>query len=162
MEIRKVVANDDYFAIGNIYAKSWKDTYKGILPDKYLDSLSARTWEEILKNNRYTSFVILEEEKYIGTSMVSPARDEKMKGFGEIISFYLKPEYFGKGYAKPLLDFVIKNLLQSHNQMYLWVLEQNERAQRFYIKNGFIATKDTMISEIAGQRLTELRYVLKT
>ncbi len=111
MEIRKVRRDDDFVAIGNIYARSWKAAYRGIVPQHYLDELNGAHWSNVLANSRYDAFIILDEHQYVGASSVCPARDEKMIGWGEIISIYLLPEYFGKGYATPLFDYATNALI---------------------------------------------------
>ena len=38
MEVRYIISTDDRMAISKIYEKSWKFTYKDIIPQDYLDS----------------------------------------------------------------------------------------------------------------------------
>ena len=160
MIVRKVTQSDDFDAIGNIYAQSWKSAYRGIVPQSYLDSLSGEQWADKFRTRKHDSFIILEGGKYIGTSSICAARDEIMAGYGEIISIYLLPEYFGQGYAEPLLNCAVNALWEKgYENIYLWTLEKNIRAQRFYEKNGFYKNGDTSAIEIAGKELTEIRYV---
>jgi len=160
MEIRKAHQQDDFEAIGNIYASSWKVAYQGIVPQDYLDALEGNRWATILAKAQYDAYVIMDGAKYAGTSSICAARDENMAGWGEVISIYLLPEYFGAGYAQPLLEGAL-NALQSkgYRHAYLWVLEQNTRARRFYEKQGFKANHDFTTITIAGKELKELRYV---
>ena len=159
MEIRKITETDDFDAISRIYALSWKTAYKNIVPQQYLDELSESRWSDILRNSPNDAFVIMENGIYIGTSSICPARDEKMSGWGEIISIYLLPEYFGKGYGKPLFDNSVNALLNmGFDKIYVWVLEQNMRARRFYEKNGFTLFDKKMIN-VGGVDLPEVRYI---
>jgi len=97
--------------------------------------------------------------EYIGTSGVCPARDEKMSGWGEIMSIYLLPEYFGKGFGKPLMDNSISFLLtRGYANIYVWVLELNVMARRFYEKNGFVLS-DKKPNSIGGKDLVSVRYI---
>ena len=160
MNARKITQNDDFEAIGNIYAQSWKTAYRGIIPQEYLDTLNASRWTHGLENGIYDAFVLIEDDRYIGTSSICAARDEKMADYGEIISLYLLPEYFGHGYAAPLLQCAVNALLEKgHKNIYLWVLKENTRAQKFYEKQGFHKNGDTSCIEIAGKELAEIRYV---
>jgi len=160
MNIRKVTKADDFDAIGNIYAQSWKITYHGIVPQDYLDDLTGARWATLLSESKYDSFLVLEDGKYIGTSSICAARDEKMPDYGEIISIYLLPEYFGQGYAEPLFNCAINALLvKGYKNIYLWVLEENVRAQKFYEKQDFHKNGDSKLINIAGKELTEIRYV---
>ena len=39
MEIRYITPTDDIMAISRIYEESWKYTYKGLIPQDYLESI---------------------------------------------------------------------------------------------------------------------------
>ena len=160
MEIRKITQTDNFDAISRIYALSWKTAYKGIVPQQYLDELSETNWSDKLSDNHLCdSFVLIVDDKYIGTSSICPARDESMQGWGEIISIYLSPDYYGRGYGKLLLDTVISELVKlGYNKIYLWVLEDNMRARSFYEKYGLIPTSKRMSMNLGGKDLIEMMY----
>ena len=159
-EFRKVLPSDDFGAIARIYVHSWRAAYRDIVPQAYLDGLSEARWEENLRKSASDSYVLLLDGQYIGTSAICPARDETMEGWGEVISAYLLPEYFGKGYGKLLLGGAVAALREKgYAQIYLWVLEKNARARVFYERNGFQPTPDRMALSIGGEELAEMRYV---
>jgi GNAT superfamily N-acetyltransferase len=160
MEIRKIAPEDDLDAISRIYVRSWKAAYKGIVPQDYLDELPETKWSQVIAKSEWTSLVLIEDGEMIGASAVSPGRDTAMADWGEIISIYLLPEYFGKGYGKPLLKAAIAELkAMGHSFIYLWVLEENGRARAFYEKNGFTASPDRHVDSIGGKDLVEVRYI---
>ena len=160
MDIRKVTPEDDFDAIGDIYAESWRTAYRGMVQQDYLDALTGAHWAEALRKNGRDAFVSVQDGKYIGTASVTPARDAGMDGWGELISIYLLPEYFGCGVAAPLLDYALGALRETgFADVYLWVLEGNLRARGFYEKHGFALTGDTERLEIAGDFLTAVRYI---
>jgi len=158
--IREVTEADDFNAIGEVYAQSWKVAYRGIMPQEYLDGLLGERWAKTLAKLQYRAMVALEDGEYVGTSAFGAARDDTMAGYGEIISIYLLPEHFGRGYAEPLLN-AVENALsaEGYTSAYLWVLSDNARAIRFYEKQGFCHNGDVAEIEIAGVKLTECRYV---
>ena len=83
-----------------------------------------------------------------------------MAGWGELVSIYLLPEYFGKGCGAPLLTHATNALFEKGFQhVYLWVLQANRRAQKFYEQQDFYPNGDTCSIEIEGKKLTEIRYV---
>ena len=43
--------------------------------------------------------------------------------------------------------------------IFLWVLEENARARRFYERAGFAAAGESIECDIGGKTLRELRYV---
>ena len=160
MRVKKVDSKDDFEAIGNIYAESWKTAYQRIVPQPFLDGLNGTRWGGMLRERRMQARVILDEEKYAGVASYCPAREENMKGWGEIVSIYLLPEYFGSGYAEPLFRSVVKDILEmGYHDIFLWTLQENERAQKFYEKQGCQQNGDTAVIEIGGKELREVRYV---
>lgn len=160
MEIRKVTQSDDFNAIARIYTLSWKAAYQNIVPQQYLDELSPAHWSTALSSSPWDTFVMIDQGEYVGTSSTCAARDEMMSGWGEIISIYMLPEYFGKGFGKMLLDNSMSHLFgMGYKKIYLWVLEENTRARKFYGKNGFKQTSDRTSINIGNKELLEVRYI---
>ena len=160
MLVRKVRSGDDIDAICDIYCQSWRAAFRGSVPQDYLDALSGSRWRPALENSELDSYVVMDGDIYAGTSIICPSRDEKMQGWGEIVTMYLLPEYFGKGYGKPLFECVVNALKEKgFKKIYLWVLDENIRAQRFYEKNGFEKTEDVEIVEVGGKDLCNYRYI---
>ena len=125
----------DLETVSRIHALSWKTAYRGILPDDFLDQLSYRRW-------------------------VAPLKDMMEQGL-EIVSFHLLLEARGKGYGRLLIQDAVRQLKEKgYSKIYLWVLEKNERARRFYEKNGFTWNGDRLEGEEGGRKVTDLRYVL--
>ncbi len=164
MEIRKATI-DDIKDISRIHALSWKSAYKGIIPQTYLDELKEDFWvsafETWLNDKVLTAQVMMENGSIIGCVAYGKARDKSLFSWGEIVSIYLLPEYFGKGYGNKLLESALLDLKQSGFQnIYLWVLKQNQRARYFYEKNKWRFNEDDeCVCEIAGKQLTEIRYI---
>lgn len=163
MNIEKVTKNTAVQA-STIYAMSWKIEYNGIIPQSYLDALSSERWVDKLGNTGYESFradyLLSDNGKFVATSSICKARDEEYADWGEIMSIYVLPEEFRKGYGSALFSYVTNQLKENgYSNIYLWVLEENQRARRFYEKMGFRANGDRMIQNIGGKDCTEIRYV---
>lgn len=157
MNIRHMSSADEA-EVGRLYVRSWQAGYKGLLPQDYLDGLDAWRW-----NSKFTdlpgSFVITDGETIVGHSCARPAADEKMSGWGEVWTLYVLPEYWGMGYGRALLENSVSWLNeQGFERAYLWVLESNVRARRFYEHCGFSETQDTLKCDIAGVTVTDIRY----
>ena len=151
---------DDVQSISHIYEESWKTAYKGMIPQSYLDNIPKGHWVEALKSRVWQSLILLEGKHPVGTAAYCPARDERFKDYGEIVSIYLLPEYMGKGYGKQLFQAVMDQLLgQGYKKLYLWVLEENERAIRFYKSFGFKASGIYLEDHIDGKDLREIQYI---
>lgn len=159
MEIRRMRV-DEADEISRIYAASWRTAYRGIVPQKYLDNLNDLRWSPKLADTPQRSYVLLDGERYIGTSCISPARDEKMAGWGEVISLYLYPECSGRGFGRALLGFCVGELQKAgFGRVYLWTLEENARARAFYERFGFSLDGGKITCVIGGKTLAECRYV---
>lgn len=159
MEIRYIKNTDDRLEISNIYEKSWKFAYKGIIPQSYLDSIPSGKWAANLDNPELHSLIIVENEKIIGTSSFCKSRFSDFPEFGEIVSIYLLPEYVGKGYGKKLFQAVIDELSKlGYHDIFLWVLEDNMRARVFYEKAGFLLGNKFLDDNIGGKVLREIQY----
>ena len=69
--------------------------------------------------------------------------DGVIKGFikvigNEIEKLFVEPVLQGQGIGRKLLDFAVYN----HDADRLWALEKNERAIKFYQRNGFLLTEE--------------------
>lgn len=109
----------------------------------------------------WRTVVCVEDEKFIGTSSFSKSRFDQYSDSGEIISIYLLLEYMKKCYGSKLLDFVLNELYQQgFREIFLWVLEENINARKFYESRGFILDKDYLNDKIGGKELKEFRYFI--
>ena len=159
MEIRYINNDDDKFLISHIYEESWKFAYKDIIPQSYLDSIPTGRWASSIDKEGMNNLVMLDNGKFIGTSCFCKSRFKDFADFGEIVSIYFLPEYMGKGYGKQLLDYAVKELSKlGYSDIFLWVLEENYRARKFYEKCGFVATDNYLDDNIGGKELREIQY----
>ena len=143
-----------------IYVSAWQARYRGIIPQPYLDALSPEQWRPRLETSIYKDFLLTDRGKAVATSSISPARDVNMQGWGEIISLYVLPEHFRKGYGKFLFSYDIQQLrADGFQDLYLWVLAENHRARKFYTSMGFLPNGDTVTLNSGGKDLLEMRYV---
>lgn len=161
MEVQKIT-KEIAKEVSRIYALSWKTAYQNIVPQEYLDELSLDHWTSFLQDFPAVGYVLKVEEELVATSSIAPARDEAMRGWGEILSIYVLPQHLHKGYGKTLLSFVLSKLRSSGcSDIYLWVLEENQHAKNFYERNGFTANGDKETINIGGKDLVVIRYVYK-
>lgn len=162
MEIRYINSLDDRNLISKIYEDSWRFSYKGIIPQDFLDKIPKGNWNKNFDIADWKTVIFILDGNYIGTSSFSKSRLEKYNESAEVISIYFLPEYIGLGYGKRLLDYVVKELKEmGYTEVFLWVLEENYRARNFYEKYGFKEDGDFVEAKIAGKKLKEVRYVLK-
>jgi len=150
------------------YIACWQSAYRGMIPDEYLDNMSAELEQrtekcrEVLTDPGDHEFYCAEYEgRMIGRLVFGRSRDEDKPGAGEIAAIYLIKEFWDKGYGGELLDFALETLKdKGFNEVLLWVLEANGRARRFYEKHHFVFDGAKKEMEL-GKPLTTVRYLLK-
>lgn len=70
----------------------------------------------------------------------------------EISEFYVEPFFKGQGIGRALIEEVIARTKQEgRKRIFLWVLEENEQARRFYEANGFTPTGETDVVGDTGK-----------
>lgn len=160
MVIRKLRPEDDRFAVSRIYEESWKTAYKNIVPQNFLDSIEPGRWAAHLDNGQIHHLLLIEDGAFIGTASYCESRLPAFAGFGEIVSIYLLPEYMGRGLGKKLFETVVERLQKmGFNHIFLWVLEKNYRARKFYEKMGFTSSGEFLDDDIGGKQLREVQYL---
>ena len=147
MEIRKLRNGDDLFAVSRVYEESWRGAYRGLLPQTYLEQAGQE------------SLLLLDGEKIVGTASCCASRFPELSGWGEIVSLYLLPEYWGKGYGRLLFSALVEQLeAMGYQDLFLWVLEGNRRARAFYERMGFRPSGSYIDDEIGGMPVREMQY----
>lgn len=70
----------------------------------------------------------------------------------EISNFYVEPFFKGEGIGTSLLQYVISEMKSMGlSKLFLWVLEENLPARRFYEKAGFRSTGDSKLLGDTGK-----------
>lgn len=157
---------DDAKSLGEIHSSSWKAAYRGIIPDKVLDNITAekrkKYFQKALREALEEDAIIFEDNNPAGFICIGKCRDkDKDDSYGEICGLYLLPDYWNRGLGSKLINWGLAELeKRNYKKITLWVLEENSSARRFYEKIGF--KFDGTINEInIGKRLNEVRYVKK-
>jgi GNAT superfamily N-acetyltransferase len=124
VHIRKAIPLDAS-AIARVHVDSWRTTYRGIIPESYLKSLSydqrANQWKNSLDDENY--FVCVAEEDFsnqiVGFASGGPDRSKDVEYTGELGAIYLLEDYRRKGIGQKLvlLAIVRKLLEQGHHSM---------------------------------------------
>ncbi|MEM1485213.1 GNAT family N-acetyltransferase [Oscillospiraceae bacterium PP1C4] len=163
MFIKQATAQDAK-TISHIHASSWKAAYRGMIPQQYLDELQDDFWvsafQSWIDTNPIKALLIYDNELPVGCIVYGKSRDDKLPEWGEIISIYLIPAYLGKGYGYKLFNSALDDMKHAgYHDIYLWVLEDNEAAKKFYERNGFVCNNDKYSFEIMNKPIHDVRYV---
>ncbi|WP_265444885.1 GNAT family N-acetyltransferase [Flexivirga meconopsidis] len=146
-------ADADARELATLHMQVWRDTYAGMLSQAYLDSMELEPriahWRKRIGvanareheaggevgGVRYRSRLArhLPSGRIAGFCQVGAARDEDAPVPQELGALNVLRDFHGTGVAQQLIDATLGEL-----QAYLWVVEQNLRAQSFYAKVGFV------------------------
>jgi len=144
--------------LGIIYCLSWKEAYKNIISDEYLNSL---TIENCTPNKIKAKDILVIEDNgtIVGLVNFGKARDEGCENVGELRAIYVLPDFWMKGFGQILFSSAAKKLEElGYAKFYLWVLKDNFRARKFYEKMGMRNTNIEQIINIGGKDLYEIKY----
>jgi GNAT superfamily N-acetyltransferase len=157
---------DDAAGIAAVHVASWQAAYRGLLPHGYLDTLSVadrrQRWTRILADPdpRIDTLVAIRAGRVAGFAGVGPRRREKPGyGDGELYAIYLQPDCWGHGIGFHLHRAALDRLCElGFTTATVWVLGGNQRAVRFYRRNGWRDNGVTGVHTFAyGTRLPEIQ-----
>ncbi len=121
---------------GRVHYLSWQETYRGLVDDGYLASMSEEKCVAIARRWRENILVAKDGERVIGFAGYGSYRDDSLPDCGEVYAIYLLEEYQGRKIGYHLMQRALDELA-AYGTIALWVLEGNEKAIRFYEKIGF-------------------------
>lgn len=142
-ELKFVPVTDSMFPLlGKIYAQAWKGANSFFSTPEHLKKQTAEKKAERFKKQQKREKNLCFYLIYLGNDPIGMySMTRYPDSTGEIRKLYLLPAYCGKGYGmETLLHILWEN--RELEQIFLWVLQRNERAVRFFAKCGFTATGD--------------------
>jgi ribosomal protein S18 acetylase RimI-like enzyme len=157
---------DDAAAIAAIHAASWRVTYRGLMPDAYLDSLTADArrpmWDQVLtsQTSRVDVQVLDVEGAVAGFVWTGPCLgNDHPASTGELYAIYVRPGLEGQGLGRRLL-IEGESAMARHGftDAILHVLRDNHHARRFYEAAGWETDGIDQVEEIFSQPVIELVY----
>ena len=157
----------DATAIATLHAESWRAHYRGAYRDEYLDGDVAddrlRVWEERLVTPTPNQFVILAEQddNLIGFACAYGKHDET---WGSLLdNIHVRSGHQRRGVGAGLMAEVAAWCRAKYADcgLYLWVLEQNHQAQRFYQRLGATDQGGEISEPPGGGQIHGRRYAWK-
>jgi len=118
----------DAAAIAEVYLASFKATYD--FPLAHTDE-AVRAWVRDVLPRRAELWVAEESGRILAMLAITP---------GWIEQLYVAPGAQGRGIGRALLETAKQ---RSPDGLQLWTFQVNVRAQRFYVRNGFVAAERT-------------------
>lgn len=161
MRVRRAVL-DDADAIERIRTDTWRDAYRGLMPDSLLDGLDydATRRRALMRAPPPHQFALVAEVDgaVVGFCLGGRSRTPDDPFRGEVYAIYVLPEHQGRGIGRALLGAGAKELLErGFPSMIIWVLRENAPSRRFYERMGGEYVRDDE-RELTGVRVTESGY----
>jgi ribosomal protein S18 acetylase RimI-like enzyme len=142
IEIR-AAARSDAPAIGRIHIASWRETYRGTLPDHLLDNLSAvvraAMWQGALDRDPPVLLFVgqLASGELVGFAGGGARRGSAPPHDAEVYAIYLLRAARRRGCGRRLMAALAAALrARGFKSLCLWVLRENAPARRFYERLG--------------------------
>ncbi|MGW1955961.1 N-acetyltransferase family protein [Streptomyces sp. NPDC001920] len=156
----------DCHRVAEIRVGGWRSAYRGLVPQSYVDSLDVAQDAEFRRaclarsDGSVLDLVAERAGEIAGWACHGPYRDRETRTpDAELYALYVDPGRFGTGIGRALLQESVRRCTAAgHPRMFLWVLEANARARRFYERAGFRADGAREHFEVDGVEVPEVRY----
>ena len=163
MTVVRPATRADADAIGRVQVETWRTAYAGLLPQETIDAFDVgarqEMWREGLSRTPRpgsATFVAVVDEDVVGFTTVGASHSED--GTGELYAIYVDPSSWGTGAGRALIERAEASMRESgFPTALLWVLEGNERAERFYRAAGWEQDGEKE-DHFQGATVIELRY----
>ena len=168
MPVRDAQAADAE-AIARVHVDSWRTTYKGIIPQSYLDGLNyemrANYWryhlgEYDVRSDLIPEWAVVlaeEEDLVVGFAAGGTERTGHATYTAELGAIYLLQPFQRQGIGRRLVETMAGRLAgQGHSAMLVRVLAKNPARGFYEALGGRLVDRQTIT--VAGARLEQLAY----
>jgi GNAT superfamily N-acetyltransferase len=157
----RIPVPDDAGAMARVHVDTWRETYRGLMPDDLLDDPElvdrrSRMWTNVITEadpHKYACAVAESDGRIVGIAMAGPPEADGGAEDRHLYILYAYRAMHGTGAGQDLLDAVVDPSATTA----LWVADPNPRARAFYVKNGFVADGTVKTDDYDGVR--EVRMV---
>lgn len=162
MLIRKATY-DDIKGMAKVNVDSWRTTYKNIIPDTYLDSMSyglrEKSFQKALDDEQIIVYAAEEDEEVVGYIVGGKNREiEEFPAYeGELYALYILKEFHGRGIGRELVSKLFDELKASGIQHVMVKVLKDNPAKLFYQRLG-AKYVDVTCFEISRSKLAEEVY----
>jgi ribosomal protein S18 acetylase RimI-like enzyme len=133
----------DAEAIARVRVDSWRETYRGMIPQAYLDAMQLETsramWEKILTAGSPAVSVFVAERgvEIIGFSSGNMLARPKHGFDAELSAIYIRREFHGAGIGRRLVaEIAVSQCALGARGLIVWVIAGNKAARAFYERLG--------------------------
>ncbi|WIB26216.1 GNAT family N-acetyltransferase [Curtobacterium sp. MCSS17_015] len=147
--------------IAGVHVQAWREAYAHLLPAAFLASLDPVTrttrWRRTIAGASAagTSVAVAEHGgAVVGWATAGPGRDDPSVRDVELTGIYVLAAMHGGGAGQLLLDAVLGDA-----PAFLWIADDNPRAEAFYRRNGFRRDGTTKTERLGDNALLAARMV---
>ena len=158
----------DADAVGLLQAESWRASYRGIMPDGFLDSAATEhrqtAWRERLSvdtNRRWLLKAHDQDGELVGFACVE--LDAEPDWGALLDNLHVRPDRKGQGIGRRLFEAAREWSFEQlgHHALHLWVIEANLEGQQFYSRVGGTVAERKITDVVGVITVPALRYVWK-
>ena len=158
----RVAAASDADAIARVHVASWRTTYSGLLPDDFLESLSATNyaerWKRVIAEGSSRVYVAEDGGEVVGFASGGRERAGETGFEGELYAIYVLDVAQRRGFGRELVRSSVAGLRElGLGDMIIWVLRDNTPARAFYERLGGAYVRTQPIT-IGSATLEEVSY----
>lgn len=161
------VANiSDLESLAKLHAESWRESYRGIFPDKFLDNdvweERRSYWHNRLNNPKQNQRVLIATKDQQICGFICAFGNENSKWGTFVDNLHVSKSSQGNGVGKQLMYLIAKwaDQLFDNKGIYLEVLKDNINARNFYHRIG-AKHQETNLWQPPGsdEKIKDLLYV---
>lgn len=141
--VLRAATEADAAGIAAVRVDSWRATYRGIIPDAYLDAMkvedSTALWSKVLSADTLKTSVFVAERggDIVGFAAGKMLDDEKFGFDTELAAIYMRADAQRAGTGRRLVGMVVDaHRRQGAHGLLVWVLANNRPARQFYDRLG--------------------------
>ena len=155
---------EDVAGIALLHVESWRTAYRGAYSDAYLDGDvypdRQRVWRERLTAPAERQFTIVAEQDGAIMGFACGRGDEDPRWGTLLDNLHVRPDEKWRGIGTRLIGEVALRTQRDWpaSGLYLWVLESNAPARRFYERLGAQNEERTTSEPPGGGEVITLRY----
>ena len=154
---------EDWEAVAALHAASWQRSYRGIMPDGFLDrevvEERRRHWRSKMAAPSHGDLILLAEDETGLAGFVAAWPDSQGGSDVLVDNLHVAEGRQGQGIGRTLLgETAVRSAEAGRRSLHLWVFDANADAMRFYLALGGIADEHGF-ETIEGRPVPHTRIV---
>lgn len=156
---------EDALAVAGVHVRAWQAAYRGLLPDTYLDQLRAEDRAErydfaTVDPRKPHTLVLAKGAEILGFATTAPSQTGELPHYGELSALYVDPPHWNCGIGIVLIQAArVRLAVLGFTDALLWLLAGNQRADRFYRRDGWTPDGRERVDSVWDMTVHEHRYI---